>query len=242
MNVFALELGLRPFTWHRLWAMSANARKLAAARAYEVDLGRCGNEQFMLWAGIGLDALTVQQLEPRPRLDKFFTIPHYAARAVWNAAQWHGLDMRFRADGEAFSGRFILAVVANIRKYMGGLVTISPNARLDDGEMDLWLFSGDHMGDTARHLVDMATQRHPNSLKVQRIPFRHLEVECDTAYAIQMDGDPSPGLDRVDVEVLPRRLRLLVPEQSRAFAGQLQKESGIRLPDYSETRPARIPL
>jgi diacylglycerol kinase family enzyme len=175
MNVFAFELGLRPFTWHRLWAMTANARKLAAARAYDVDVGRCGKEEFLLWAGIGLDALTIQQLEPRPRLDKFFTIPHYAAQVVWNAAQWHGLDMRFRADGEYFSGRFLLAVVANIRKYMGGYVTISPNARLDDGEMDLWLFSGEHIGDTARHLVDMATQRHPTSVKVQRVPFRHLE-------------------------------------------------------------------
>lgn len=242
MNVFALELGLRPFTWHRLWAMTANVRKLAAARAYDVDLGRCGSDQFLLWAGIGLDALTIQQLEPRPRLDKFFTIPHYAAQVVWNAAQWHGLDMRFRADGEDFSGRFLLAVVANIRKYMGGYVTISPNARLDDGEMDLWLFSGDHLGDTARHLVDMATQRHPNSVNVQRVPFHHLEVECDAPYSIQMDGDPAPGFKRVEIDVLPRCLRLLVPERSPAFMGQLQRESGIPLPDFSEAHRAHIPF
>jgi YegS/Rv2252/BmrU family lipid kinase len=242
MNVFAFELGLRPFTWYRLWAMTANARKLAAARAYDVDVGRCGKEEFLLWAGIGLDAVTIQQLEPRPRLDKFFTIPHYAAQVVWNAAQWHGLDMRFRADGEDFSGRFLLAVVANIRKYMGGYVTISPNARLDDGEMDLWLFSGEHIGDTARHLVDMATQRHPTSVKVQRVPFRHLEVESDTPYSIQMDGDPAPGFKRVEIDVLPRCLRLLVPEQSPAFMGQLQRGSGSLLPDYSPTPEARIPL
>jgi diacylglycerol kinase family enzyme len=108
--------------------------------------------------------------------------------------------------------------------------------------MDLWLFSGEHIGDTARHLVDMATQRHSNSVKVQRIPFRHLEVECDTAYSIQMDGDPAPGFRRVGIEVLPRCLRLLVPEQSPVFMGQLQPESGIPLPDFSEAPRARIPL
>jgi hypothetical protein len=85
MNVFAIELGLRPFTWHRLWAMTANVRKLAAARAYDVDLGRCGSDQFLLWAGIGLDALTIQQLEPRPHptprrrevLNRTGLVPHH---------------------------------------------------------------------------------------------------------------------------------------------------------------------
>jgi diacylglycerol kinase family enzyme len=88
----------------------------------------------------------------------------------------------------------------------------------------------------------MATQRHPTSVKVQRVPFRHLEIESDTPYSIQMDGDPAPGFKRVEIDVLPRCLRLLVPQRSPAFMGQLEQESGTPLPDYSEATQTRIPL
>jgi len=241
MNVFAPELGLRSFSWHRPWALGVNVRKLALSHAYDVDMGRCAGDDFLLWAGIGLDAMTVKQLEPRPRLDKFVTIPHYAAQAVWNAAQWHGQEMRFRADGREIEGRFILAVVANIRKYMGGLVTISPEAKLDDGEMDLWLFSGADIVDTARHVVDMATQRHTQSLNVERVPFRSLSIESDSPLSIQVDGDPVMSRERAELQVLPRCLRLLVPAQSPAWLRQLRTAAGTPISDsgFAEAHPVQ---
>lgn len=229
MNVFGRELGLRHFTWYRLWALNQNVRKLAAATVHQVDLGYCGAEHFLLWLGIGLDALTIRQLEPRPRLDKFVTIPHYAAQAVWNATQWHGQEMAFNADGQEISGQFILAVISNIRRYMGGMVIISPEARLDDGEMDLWLFSGEHFVDTARHAAALSTQRHTQSLGVRRIPFRELEIEGRSPLTIQMDGDPAGGLHRANVGVLPGAIRLLVPPRSPIFATQLNEAGGVPL-------------
>ena len=241
MNVFGRELGLPAFTWYRLWAMGRNVNQLAAARVYRMDVGRCGNEHFLLWLGLGLDALTIRQLEPRPRLDKFVTIPQYAAQAVWNATQWHGQEISFIADGRQFSGNYILVVVANIGKYMGGLVTLSPEAKLDDGEMDLWLFSGEDFVDTARHAAALSVRRHEQSVGVERVPFRWLRVESRGPVPAAMDGDPSPGLERAEVEVLPAALRLLVPARSPAFKGRLRKAEGMPLLEGSRTVAQPIP-
>jgi diacylglycerol kinase (ATP) len=214
MNVFAAEMGLQPFAWNRLWGLEENIRALAKAPLFSVDLGKCNNSHFLLWTGIGLDAVTIGQLEPRPRWDKFVTVPHYAAQTMYNAATWRGVELNIKADGREINGRFVLAIVSNVRKYLGGLVTLASDAYLDDGQMDLWLFRGSHMGDTVRHAVDMVTQRHLTSDDVERVPFRSLQVSCESPVNIQMDGDPAPQISEINFEVLPRVLRLLIPERS----------------------------
>jgi diacylglycerol kinase (ATP) len=225
MNVLGMEIGLQPFAWNRLWALEENILALARAPIHMVDVGRCNEQHFMMWAGIGLDAVTVAQIEPRMRMDKFFTVPLYAAQAVLNAATWKGLELRFWADGQEISGRFILAVVSNIRKYLGGMVTISPDAYLDDGQMDLWLFPGSNMGDTMRHALDIATQQHLSSKNIQRVSFRQLRVESSSPIFLQMDGDPAPTVNRLEVEVQPRALRLMIPDRSLFMLKEIHKNT-----------------
>jgi diacylglycerol kinase (ATP) len=226
MNVLGMEIGLQPFAWNRLWALEENIRALAHAPIHMVDVGCCNERHFMMWAGIGLDAVTVAQIEPRMRMDKFFTVPIYAAQAVLNAATWKGLELRFWASGQEISGRFVLAVVSNIRKYLGGMVTISPDAYLDDGQMDLWLFPGSNMGDTMRHALDIATQQHLSSKNIQRVSFRQLRVESSSPIFLQMDGDPAPTVNQLEVEVLPRALRLMIPDRSLFLLKQAHKNAG----------------
>ena len=159
-NVWSLELGLSPFAWTRPWVLRRNASVLANAPIHYIDVGMCNEFSFMMWAGIGLDALTIQSIEPRIRLEKFFGMPEYTARTIWKAAMWNGIHLRLWADGEEVEGRFILAVATNIRHYMGGLSKLSPDAYLDDGLLDMWLFSGSHLGDALRHAYDLWRGNH----------------------------------------------------------------------------------
>lgn len=210
-NVWSMELGLRPFAWHRPWVLRKNASILANAPCYRVDVGVCNDVSFMLWAGIGLDAMAIQSLEPRIRLDKFFAAPEYAATAIWNAAQWSGLNLHLWADEHEVEGRFILAVATNIRHYMGGLSNLSPDAYIDDGLLDLWLFSGSNLGDALRHAYDLWRGSHVNSNAAHRITFRNLRVEGDSAYWIQTDGEARGLANVAEISVQTKALKLLVP-------------------------------
>jgi len=210
-NVWSIELGLRPFAWHRPWVLRKNAAILANAPCRAVDVGLCNQVSFMMWAGIGLDAMAIQSLEPRIRIDKFFAAPEYAATAIWNAAQWRGLDLHLWADEHAVEGRFILAVATNIRHYMGGLSNLSPDAYIDDGLLDLWLFSGSNLGDALRHAYDLWRGSHVNSGAAQRITFRNLRVEADSPFWVQTDGEARGATRIAEISVQTHALKLLVP-------------------------------
>jgi len=210
-NVWSTELGLRPFAWSHPWVLRRNAAILANAPCHRVDLGRCNQIYFMMWAGMGLDALTIQSLEPRMRLDKFLAMPEYAARMIWKAAQWSGLRMRLWADENEVEGHFILAVATNIRHYMGGLSNLSPDAHIDDGLLDLWLFSGSNLGDALRHAYDLWRGSHLNSEATRRITFRNLRVEADSSYWIQTDGEARETAKTAEISVQPHALKLLMP-------------------------------
>ncbi len=210
-NVWSIELGLRPFSWTRPWVLRKNASILANAPIHRVDVGLCNQVSFMMWAGIGLDAMAIQALEPRIRLDKFFAAPEYATSAIWSAAQWSGLNLRVWSDEHEIEGRFMLAVATNIRHYMGGLSIISPDAYIDDGLLDLWLFRGSNLGDVLRHAYDLWRGSHVNSDAAHRIPFRNLHVEADSPYWIQTDGEARGSAQTAEISVQKHTLRLLVP-------------------------------
>jgi YegS/Rv2252/BmrU family lipid kinase len=210
-NVWGMELGLRPFTLMHPWAFRRNATILANAPCHAVDVGTCNQYSFMMWAGIGLDALTIHSLEPRIRLEKFFMLPEYAARTIWNAAQWSGVRLRLWADGNEVEGNYIVAVTTNIRHYLGGHSKLSPEAYLDDGLLDIWLFSGSNLGDALRHAYDMWRGRHLTSDAARKITFHNLRVEGEAPFWIQTDGEPRGSAQRVEINVKSRALKLLVP-------------------------------
>src|SRR5215213_7183036 len=210
-NVWSLELGLRPFAWTRPWVLRKNTAILANAPIHRVDVGLCNQVSFMMWAGIGLDALTIQSLEPRMRLEKFFAMPEYAAKTIWQAAQWSGLRLRLWADEHEVEGHFILAVATNIRHYMGGLSNLSPDAYIDDGLLDLWLFSGNNLGDALRHAYELWRGTHVNSDATHRITFCNLRVEAESPYWIQTDGEARGSSQVAEIRVQKHALNLLMP-------------------------------
>jgi diacylglycerol kinase (ATP) len=214
-NVWAMELGMKAFIWPHWRRLRENARLLAEVEPCAMDVGLCNDLPFMMWAGIGLDALTVHKLEPRKRFEKFLSVPEYFATTVWNATLWHGMNLLVSADDKQVEGHYLLAVASNIRHYIGGMAEISPQAFLDDGLMELWLFSGSTLADAFRHFFDMQSGRHLTSDQARCIPFHKSVIESNTPFSLQMDGEPMLGAQQVSLEVLKRSLQVLIPPKAR---------------------------
>jgi diacylglycerol kinase (ATP) len=212
-NVWAQELGIHALTWSHIRALSVNARMLADIEPCAIDVGLCNGQPFLMWAGIGLDAMTVKKLAPRKRFEKYINITEYAATTIWNATIWHGMNLRVNGDDKQVEGHYMIAVASNIRHY--GLMSLSPSAYLDDGQMDLWLFTGSTLADAFRALFDILGGKHVNSDQARCIPFHKVTIESDTPFSIQMDGEPMLGAQKVSLEVLPQKLQILMPKETR---------------------------
>jgi len=215
-NVWALDVGMKAFVWPNWRSLRENARLLAQASPCSIDVGLCNGQPFMMWAGIGLDAMTVRKLGSRKRFEKYFSVPEYFATTVWNAAMWHGMNLRVAADDKQVDGHYLLAVASNIRHYVGGVAEISPGAYLDDGIMEMWLLSGSTLVDAFRHFFDMQSGRHLTSDQARCIPFHKATIESATPFSIQMDGEPVLNAQQITLEVLPRQLKILMPPAARA--------------------------
>jgi diacylglycerol kinase family enzyme len=119
----------------------------------------------------------------------------------------------------------MLAVVSNIRLYAGGYARLSPSALMDDGQMDLWLFEGSTLETTLLQAWNLLSGRHVQSDRVQCITFQSISLRSRTPLFLQIDGEPEQGGAQIDIEVVPRALRVLVPEKAPQ---SLYTQSAIR--------------
>jgi len=212
-NVWAQELGIPAFTFTHMRALHQNARMLAEATPCAMDVGLCNGQPFLMWAGVGLDALAVKKLASRRRFEKYLNYTEYGATAIWNATIWHGMNLRVTWEDKQLEGHYLLAVANNIRHYGPG--NISPYAMLDDGYMDLWLFAGSTLGDAFRAYIELQSKRHLVSDQARCIPFRKALIQSGTPFSLQMDGEPMLGAQEVRLEVLKGQLQVLMPAHAR---------------------------
>ena len=148
-----------------------------------------------LWAGIGLDAFIVHRIEPRRRWEKHFAVVQYATTAVWEASFWRGINLRVSADNNEISGHFLLALISNVHLYAGGLARLTPNARLNDGVMDLWLFEGNSLGDTVQLAWKLWSGAHEEAKGVRHVAFQELTIDSEAPAYVQIDGEHLQGCE-----------------------------------------------
>jgi diacylglycerol kinase family enzyme len=108
-------------------------------------------------------------------------------------------------------GHYLLALATNIRHYAGGMALISPEAFLDDGQLDLWLLSGNNLADALRHFFDMVAGRHLTSEQARCLTFRSARIESDSLFSIQVDGEPMLSGTQTEIKVKHRALKVLMP-------------------------------
>ncbi|HJS29956.1 MAG TPA: diacylglycerol kinase family protein [Anaerolineales bacterium] len=220
-NVFAREIGLTVPRIAGKSIVDASLSYLRGAVVRPVDLGMCNGNPFLLWAGVGFDGYVIQNIEPRRRWEKKLGAPYYAARAASQARSWKSQALQIRINGDNIEDLFHLAVLSNIRLYAGGAATLSPDSCIDDGQMELWLFSGKNLFDLVRHAGDLMLGRHLKSDRVRCIPVQQLVLEAEEPLYIQLDGDPYETVRRVELQVIHRGINILVPpgKQAGLFRG-----------------------
>ncbi len=132
------------------------------------------------------------------------------------------LDCSYVADGRAGELRGLTDLVVKATRVYGGAWVFDPTARHDDGLFEVVPFVGKRDW-TSKALVHLdgnpITEADLNAIGVSHSPmFRaaRLELRLRAAadgvpLAAQIDGEEWPATEHVEVTVVPRALRLVVP-------------------------------
>lgn len=215
-NVWAKELGLQHLDWVHWFALEDAAHRLTKGTYRLADIGVCNREEFLLWAGVGLDAEIVRSVEPRGRLEKSLGTALYGTLAMWETLGWEGIHLYVSAPDVEVEGKFIVAVASNIRAYAGGYVELAPEAKIDDGLLDFWLFEGTSLKDIAFHAIQVLSGKHVNAPGIFHFQAKEAIFMAEEQLAMQFDGEPRTMISPIEFHVREKALRVLVPEGGRA--------------------------
>ncbi len=204
-NVWAREMGIP------LYDPPTAAGLLAQGRTRTVDLGQAGNRYFLLWAGVGFDARVVQEVETGQRqMKRRLGAVTYVMSGAVVAAGYLGTKARLVVDGTVIRRRVLLAVVSNAQLY-AAYITLAPQASLDDGLLDLCVFSGRGVLSTVRHFAGLVARRHVKDPEAEYFRCRQVEIISAKRLFVHADGELI-GTTPLAFRVVPQALHVLVPQ------------------------------
>ncbi len=204
-NVWALEAGFLERAFLKPDLLAA-ARELCEGRTRRVDLGRMGDQFFLLWSGIGFDAEVLREIDSRAkqRLGAF----HYLSVGLDRALSLPRRCATLLVDGEEIRGPIILVVVSNVRLY-AGVARVAPGARVDDGLLDVCTFRGQGRLAVAQHLAWVLGKNLFEDTLLDYRQAREVRVNAEPPLPVQVDGDVA-GVTPVTFGVAPGALRAIV--------------------------------
>jgi YegS/Rv2252/BmrU family lipid kinase len=174
-----------------------------------VDVGDVDGETFVCIASLGFDS-DANRIANEARLVKGNLVYLYAAlRAL---AGWKHANFHVVIDGEAHDVRGWSVAVANSKAYGGGMY-IAPQAKLDDGQLDVVMGSESSKWTFLRDLRKVFDGSHSELPYLHMFRGRTVEISTDRPFDIYADGDPI-GTTPATVSVSPRSLNVLVPAGS----------------------------
>ena len=117
-----------------------------------------------------------------------------------------GRFLKVECNGGVYE-REVTTVVAANSQYYGGGYRISPESRIDDGKMELYIF--DHMNrpKMAKTILSMKSAGHLNSPALKRMQTNRAVITASEPFQANIDGEALLS-DRFDIELIPAGIRL----------------------------------
>jgi YegS/Rv2252/BmrU family lipid kinase len=178
-----------------------------------IDVGTVNGEHFAVMAGAGFDALMIGDAD-RGLKDRFGRFAYFwtGARNLRAATA----DARVELDGKHwFEGRLSCVLVGNVGRLTGGLDAF-PDARPDDGTLEIGVVTASGFLQWARALSRLAAGRAADSPFVTTGRASKIDVHFRRKLPYELDGGPRGSQRRLKIRTRPAAVTVCVPEGAGA--------------------------
>jgi diacylglycerol kinase family enzyme len=199
-NLFATNLGI-PADIEEAVAVGLHGERRL------LDVGSFDGERFGVMAGVGFDAAMIRDSDDlKERIGRL--------AYVWSGSRNLREDAfaaQIEVDGlDWFDGRATCILLGNVGDLFGG-VTVFPDARPDDGRLELGVVTAEGVVQWARTLARTARGDPLGSPFVRATKARDVKVRLDRKVLYELDGGDRKKVKSFKVKIEPRALRLCVP-------------------------------
>lgn len=201
-NLLARNLGLP------LGDEEAALRIGVSGRTMRIDVGVCEDRKFAVMAGLGFDAAIMR--DAPEGLKKAVGWPAYVVSAGKHL-RGRGIRVAVTLDKDTTVNRRVRSVVVgNVGKLQAG-IPLLPDARADDGYLDVVLIAPRNVADWVRVSGRVLRRTDVPDRKMERFRARHVLIETTRPEPRQLDGDVISDSDRMEISLEPKALPVRVP-------------------------------
>jgi diacylglycerol kinase family enzyme len=174
-----------------------------SGRDRAIDVAGVADRKFVVMAGLGFDAAIMR--DAPEGLKKAVGWPAYVVSA---AKHLRGRGMRVTVtldDGTPLQRRVRTVVVGNVGKLQGN-IPLLPDARPDDGVLDVVLISIRNVVDWVRVSGRVMRRADVPDRRLERFTAKHVVVEASHTQPRQLDGDVIEPGKVMDIRIEPGAL------------------------------------
>ena len=172
-----------------------------------LDLGSVGGRTFIGIASCGFDSVA-NRIANETKLVRGNLV--YAYGAMRALAGWRPASFTVTVDDdEPRTVTGYTVAVANSGLYGGGM-RLAPEARLDDGRLDLVIISDFPRLRFLAVLPTVFMGKHVNRPEFQVVRVSRVRITASRPFTLYADGDPIAELP-AEIEVLPAAVQTIVP-------------------------------
>lgn len=214
-NVYAAEMGIPVWGPLNPQAVSKAAKIILAGQRRRIDLGRLHLQNgdvrhFLMWCGIGLDAAISQARPETPTRSLGYL--SWIVSGLLVTFDFMGTRATIVTDEATLKERIILAVISNGQLY-GRIWRMAPEAKMDDGLLDVAIMSGHRWPSTFKHVIGLTFRKYIRDPDFHLHRTSHLSLSAREALPVHVDAE-TIGTTPVEVDVVPQAMDVIVPQNA----------------------------
>jgi len=190
-------------------------RALAGSVVRRMDVGTANGRPFLNVAGAGFDAVVGLAFHEHARRGGRRGILTYVRKGFRAMFSYRAQALRLEAAGQVFDGSALLVTFANGPQY-GAEAVIAAGARLDDGLIDMVVLEDATVAELLLHAPRLFLGGLERFRRYRRLAAASAVLTLPIPTPFHRDGECDPAETRVEIAVLPRALKILVPAATAA--------------------------
>lgn len=204
-NGFARHIGLPPDP-------TAALTSCKGMRIETIDTALVDDQPFLGVMGIGFDALVAERFAS----SSVRGLQTYVREGLQAFTQFSAEEYEVSANGSTEKRRAFVIAVANSGQY-GNNARVAPLASLQDGLLDVVIVDDPDLINAAFLMARLFSGSFHRATGVTTLQTSEVLIRRPKAGAAHLDGEPVTLGAELRIRVVPRSLRLLVPDAVAAF-------------------------
>jgi diacylglycerol kinase (ATP) len=179
---------------------------IALGRFIMIDTATLDDKVFLSMAGIGYDAHVARKFADAGKRG-FLT---YFKIVSSDYRNYKPRNYRLILDGKMIKRKAFMVSFANSNQF-GNNTSINPNAKLDDGYIDVCIVRKVPMRRLPFVIPLLFMGKFDKTLYIEIIRAKTITIKRKKGKAVHLDGDPYDSGKQMEIQIHPLSLRIIVP-------------------------------